>query len=96
MSDRASNKKLANKLLNDWRGEILQNFDEAIQRQSVVPVVLGFHNFLVPDILEKKLKFVETDGPLGRDKMPVFNIWSKKQSAVDHIRYFRPTWRPPH
>ena len=40
-------------------------------------VLLGFHNFLVPDIKEKEMKIVETDGPLGRDKMPVFKTWSK-------------------
>ena len=50
---------LANKLLNDWREEILQNFDEGIQGQSTAHVLLVFHNYLVPDILDKELKIVE-------------------------------------
>ena len=87
MSDRASNEKLANKLLNDWREETLQNFDGDIKSvhsfHCMAHVLLGFHNYLVPDMKEMETKIAETEGPLGRDKMPVFKTWSKKQSAVE-------------
>ena len=78
MSDRASNENLANKLLNDWREKILQSFEGDIQTvhsfHCMAHVLLGFHNYLVPDIKEKKLKIVETDGPLGRDFACLF-VW---------------------
>ena len=32
----------------------------------------AIHNYLVPDIKEKKLKIVETDGPLGQDFVCLF------------------------
>ena len=99
MSDRASNEKLANKLLNDWREEVLQRFEGDIQTvhsfHCMAHVLLGFHNYLVPDIKEKELTIVETDGPLGRDKMPVFKTWSKKQSAVERaVRTTSDTFGP--
>ena len=87
MSDRASNEKLANKILNDWREEILQNFDGDVETvhtfYCMAHVLLGFHNYIVPDMKEKEIEIVAKDGPLGRDPMPIFKAWSKKQSATE-------------
>ena len=99
MSDRASNEKLATKLLNDWRDETLQNFEGDVKTvhsfHCMAHVLLGFHNYLVPDLKEKEVKIVETGGPLGRDKLPVFKTWSKKQSAVERtVRTSSDTFGP--
>ena len=54
MSDRASNEKLANKLLEEWRDDVLKDFkgDKGIVHHfyCMAHVILGFHSYTKPGI----------------------------------------------
>ena len=71
MSDRASNEKKSNKVLDEWRLEVLQDKDkvpEVHKFYCMAHVLLGFHENVVDEI-----GAIQRDaGPLGRDKLPQF------------------------
>ncbi|XP_052282199.1 uncharacterized protein LOC127879423 [Dreissena polymorpha] len=91
MSDRASNEKLADKLLNKWRDDLLKNCSSETEVKSVknfhcmAHVLLGFHRYVCTDIklLEKELS--EVGGPLGRDSLPAFKFWSKGGTVIERV-----------
>ncbi|KAH3790375.1 hypothetical protein DPMN_168574 [Dreissena polymorpha] len=76
MSDRASNEKLADKLLSQWRDDIIKHCDNELQIQSVknfhcmAHVLLGFHNYICADMKSLEKQIVQDSGPLGRDNLP--------------------------
>ncbi|XP_045170683.2 uncharacterized protein LOC123533110 [Mercenaria mercenaria] len=85
MSDRASNEKLADKLLDDWKEEMLENVEEPSpihHLHCMAHVLLGFHNYLSPELKQMEAKLTESNGPIGRDALPVFRSWSKKETFV--------------
>ena len=90
MSDRASNEKLADKLLNEWRDEILTLCDDD-QKQEVhhfhcmAHVLLGFHRYACNDLKLHETSLVGEKGPLGRDSLPVFKFWRTKGTIVERV-----------
>ncbi|XP_063408128.1 uncharacterized protein LOC134691510 [Mytilus trossulus] len=91
MSDRASNENLANTLLNAWRDEVLLNFELNDDKQTVhsfhcmAHVLLGFHSYVKPELKQLETKLVEVHGPIGRDSLPVFKFWSKKELVIERV-----------
>ncbi|CAC5420858.1 unnamed protein product [Mytilus coruscus] len=91
MSDRASNEKLANTLLNEWRDEILLNFELNGDKQTVhsfhcmAHVLLGFHSYVKPELKQLETKLVEVHGPIGRDSLSAFKFWSKKELVIERV-----------
>ena len=90
MSDRASNEKLADKLLDNWRNEILENCNDE-QTKSVqhfhcmAHVLLGFHKYVCTDLKSYEETLSKENGPLGRDALPVFKFWSKKGTVAERV-----------
>ncbi|KAL3871322.1 hypothetical protein ACJMK2_039329 [Sinanodonta woodiana] len=91
MSDRASNEKLADKLLNKWRDEMLKSCENDIDKQSVknfhcmAYVLLGFHRYICNDIKVLEKSLVDQYGPLGRDSLPIFKFWSKAGTIIERV-----------
>ncbi|CAC5358701.1 unnamed protein product [Mytilus coruscus] len=91
MSDRASNEKLANTLLNEWRDEMLLNFELNGDKQTVhsfhcmAHVLLGFHSYVKPELKQLETKLVEVHGPIGRDSLSAFKFWSKKELVIERV-----------
>lgn len=88
MSDRASNEKKADKLLDEWRDSVLGQYDEnehskVLHFHCMAHVLLGFHRYICKDIVELEKDLVKEKGPLGRDSLPCFKYWSKKNTAVE-------------
>ena len=88
MSDRASNEKLADKLLTEWRDAVLNDCDEDQKKKvhhfhCMAHVLLGFHKYSCDDLKIMEKSIAETDGPLGRDALPVFKMWSKKGTVLE-------------
>lgn len=84
MSDRASNEKLANTLLNEWRYDVLKNSENDAAKQAVhsfhcmAHVLLGFHSYVKPEMKKMDERLTKDNGPIGRDALPAFKFWSKK------------------
>lgn len=89
MSDRASNEKLADRLLSDWRTEVLNDCSEQANIHAVenfhcmAHVLLGFHKYTCDNIKVIETDIVKNCGPLGRDSLPVFKFWSKKGTVIE-------------
>jgi len=86
MSDRASNEKLADKMLDEWRDKMLANYDcnkEIVQHfHCMAHVLLSFHSYSTPELKQLEIDLIDTTGPIGRDTLPVFKHWSKKETFV--------------
>ena len=59
MSDRASNEKLADKLLNEWRDSLLADCDEQQKKANrhfhcMAHVLLGFHKYICDDLKDRE------------------------------------------
>lgn len=50
-------------------------------------VLLGFHKYVADDLKKFEKEFIASEGPVGRDKLPFFKFWSKKQSILERISY---------
>ena len=88
MSDRASNEKKADRLLDEWRDEVLKNSEED-QKQKVLHfhcmahVLLGFHRYIAMDRKSHESSIVAENGELGCDALPVFKFWRTKGTVVE-------------
>ena len=80
MSDRASNEKLADKLLDEWRDSVLLNCEDEEKKKvhhfhCMAHVLLGFHKYSCDDLKFLELSLIETAGPQyskhGARKVPV-------------------------
>lgn len=84
MSDRASNEKKADRLLDEWRDNMLEGYEgdtEVVHHfHCMAHVLLGFHSYCKPEIKQLETEIVETDGPIGRDNLSVFRTWGKKET----------------
>ncbi|XP_060575254.1 uncharacterized protein LOC132732770 [Ruditapes philippinarum] len=89
MSDRASNEKLADKLLDEWRDAMLKDYEgektEVLHYHCMAHVLLGLQNNVTPEIKDYEQKLKNERGPLGRDTPSVFNTWSKKETVVGRV-----------
>lgn len=88
MSDRASNEKLADKLLDEWRNEVLEHCDN----DQILPVhhfhcmahvLLGFHKYACDNLKVYEKILTAEKGPLGRDCLPQFKTWRKTGTVVE-------------
>ena len=88
VSDRASNEKLANTLLNEWRDDVLKNSENDAAKQAVhsfhcmVHVLLGFHSYVKPEMKKMDERLTKDNGPIGRD---AFKFWSKKELVIERV-----------
>ena len=90
MSDRAANEKCANKLLDKWLEEMLTDKRDTEKLEiehlhCMAHVLLGFHSYINPELKEFEQIIKNERGPLGRDAVPVFHSWSKKETAVSRV-----------
>ncbi|XP_045198613.2 uncharacterized protein LOC123552927 [Mercenaria mercenaria] len=87
MSDRASNEKKADRLLDEWRDQVLQqnieNPSKVHHFHCMAHVLLGFHNYICADLKAQQSSLVAEHGLLGRDNLSVFKFWSKKGTVVE-------------
>ena len=85
MSDRASNEKKSNRVLDEWRQEVLQDtpkdkVPEVHKFYCMAHVLLGFHKNVVDGI-----GAIQSEtGPLGRDKLPQFQHF-RRDSVVERV-----------
>ncbi|XP_052778449.1 uncharacterized protein LOC128215880 [Mya arenaria] len=92
MSDRAANKKCADKLLSEWRDNELELCSNegskatVLQFHCMAHVLLGFHRYACEDLKHEE-KSLAADEQLGRDQLPYFKNWSKKQTVVERVAY---------
>ena len=90
MGDRADNKKLADKLLNEWRDDILTLCNDD-QKQEVyhfhcmAHVMLGYHRYACNDLKLHETSLVGEKGPLGRNFFPVLTFWHTKGTIVERV-----------
>ena len=85
MSDRASNEKKSNRVLGQWREEVLKETQEADIREvhkfyCMAHVLLGFHKNVVEKLGEEQLKA----GQMGRDKLPQFPTF-RNDNIVERV-----------
>ena len=89
MSDRAGNEKKANQPLDEWRDDALQQFSDPPSKvhhfYCMAYILLGVHNYICSDLIAQENFLVPEHGPLGRDRLPVFKFWSKKNTAVERL-----------
>ncbi|XP_045173195.2 uncharacterized protein LOC123534827 [Mercenaria mercenaria] len=89
MSDRASNEKRADQLLDEWRDTMLRDYggneNDVHHFHCMAHVLLGFHSYITPDIKDFEQTLQEESGPIGRDSLSYFNSWSKKESVVNRV-----------
>ncbi|KAH3737421.1 hypothetical protein DPMN_044014 [Dreissena polymorpha] len=90
MSDRASNEKAADRLLDEWRDEVLEMTTESDKMKvkhfhCMAHVLLGFHKYSCEDVKNFENKMVESDGPLGRDSLSQFKSWRKTGTVVERV-----------
>ncbi|KAH3826899.1 uncharacterized protein LOC127832644 [Dreissena polymorpha] len=91
MSDRAANEKLANKLLNNWRTELLGQCEHENDVASVknfhcmAHVLLAFHKYACDEIKLFEKGLIEEVGPIGRDSLPRFKSWRKTGTVVERV-----------
>ncbi|KAH3725877.1 hypothetical protein DPMN_051730 [Dreissena polymorpha] len=84
MSDRASNEKLADKLLFEWHDGLLASCNDQHEIQTVqhfhcmAHVLLGFHRYVCKDMKHVEKEIVAESGPIGSDNLPVFNFGRKQ------------------
>ncbi|KAL4219419.1 Piwi-like protein 1 [Mactra antiquata] len=88
MSDRASNEKKADRLLDNWRDEVLKVCDETqhlevLHFHCMAHVLLGFHRYIGMNFKEHESGIVSEHGPLGRDSLSVFKFWNTKGTVVE-------------
>ncbi|XP_052808198.1 uncharacterized protein LOC128237051 [Mya arenaria] len=92
MSDRAANEKCADKLLSEWRDNELELCSNegskatVLQFHCIAHVLLGFHRYACEDLKHEE-KSLAADEPIGRDQLPFFKNWSKKQPVVERVAY---------
>jgi hypothetical protein len=90
-SDRASNEKLANTLLNEWPYDVLKNSEIDAAKQAVhsfhcmAHVLLGFHSYVKPEMKKMDERLTKDNGPIGRDALPAFKFWSKKELVIESV-----------
>lgn len=48
-------------------------------------VFLRLQNYVRPELKEFEQNLKNEIGPLGRDTLPVFNTWSKKETVVGRV-----------
>ena len=85
MSDRASNEKKSNRVLDQWREEVLKETQEADIPEvhkfyCMAHVLLGFHKNVVEKLGEEQLKA----GQMGRDKLPQFRTF-RNDNIVERV-----------
>ncbi|XP_053381945.1 uncharacterized protein LOC128549357 [Mercenaria mercenaria] len=90
MSDRASNEKLADKLLDEWRDEVLEtceNKDKTTVKHfhCMAHVLLGFHKYACTDVKSVETSLAKESGPLGRDSLPAFKYWRSSGTVVERV-----------
>ena len=89
MSDRASNAKKADKLLDEWRDQVLEQNTEIPNKvhhfHCMAHVLLGFHNYMCADLKAHESSIATEHGQLGRDNLSVFKFWSKKGTVVERV-----------
>jgi hypothetical protein len=91
MCDRASNEKLADRFLNQWRDEVLSRCQGEEDVKSVhsfhcmAHVLLGFHRYACKDIKNYGKDLAEKHGPLGRDSLAQFKHWKKAETVVERV-----------
>ncbi|XP_045190091.2 uncharacterized protein LOC123547228 [Mercenaria mercenaria] len=89
MSDRASNEKKADRLLDEWRDEVLSNCgetqqDKVLHFHCMAHVLLGFHRYICKDLKDHESKLTEQEA-LGRDGLSVFSCWRTKGTVVERV-----------
>lgn len=100
MTDRASNEKLANKMLIQWRDEMLENCSADTERKSVknfycmAHVLLGFHKYVCDDLKTLEKEVLEQKGPVGRDSLAQFKSWSQQGTLVERAIRTSDTFGP--
>ena len=90
MSDRASNEKKADRLLDIWRNELPGQCNEHETHQVehfhwMAHVLLGFHRYVCKDIKDLESGIVSDIGPIGRDELSVFMFWKTKGTVVERL-----------
>ena len=92
MSDRASNEKKSNKLLDAWRNSVLEESKIPEAERNVVHhcycmahVLLGFHKNVISEV-QKLQKDLEEHESLGRDALNRFAQW-RQQSIPERVAY---------
>ena len=91
MSDRAANEKKSNKILNEWRDEVLaSNTSEKVHSavesfHCTAHVLLGFHSGAEKELKKQQVE-LSSNHPLGRDSLPQFNFWRKDLAASRVVR----------
>lgn len=89
MSNRASNEKLADKLLDEWLERMLKDYAadkrEVQHFHCMAHVLLGLHNYINPELKDLEQNIQSESGPLGRDVLSVFNSRSKKETVIGSV-----------
>jgi hypothetical protein len=89
MSDRAANEKKADQLLDEWREQMLKDYggsiDDVHHFHCMAHVLLGLHNYIIPNLKEHEHELERENGPIGRNSLSYFNSWSKKESVVNRV-----------
>ena len=85
MSDRASNEKKSNKILDEWRSEVLKDtphdeVHEVHKFYCMAHVLLGFHKHVVDGMSTLQANA----GQLGRDKLPQFQNF-RRDNIVERV-----------
>lgn len=69
-------KRLANKLLNDWRDDVLKDlrgYKHVVhQFHCIANSLLGCHAYLTLEVKAIQKDTVTEVGPVGRDRLPYF------------------------
>ena len=96
MSDRDANEKKSNKILNEWRDEVLSSANASQSHSQKVHfavenfhctahVLLGFHANSEKELKRQQIE-LSASQPLGRDALPQFNFWRKDLAASRVVR----------
>ena len=90
MCDRASNEKLADKMLDQWRDGVLQKCCEKEKEKvhhvhCMAHVLLGLHKYASSDLKIMEKEIIEENGPLGRDALSYFKFWAKRGTCVERV-----------
>ena len=87
MSDRASNEKASDVILEQWHQDVLKSCDFLAAEKTLhsfhcmVHVLLGFHSN-TKTVLFSYEKDLEIEcGKFGRDALPQFFHWTKEEAA---------------
>ena len=84
MSDRASNEKKANELLDEWRDgcDGAEDRSEVQQFYCMARVLLGFHSDCCKDLKPYLLTLANEHGSLGKDNNTFLRHWKCRSSAL--------------